>query len=594
MMKDSTKPKSASASVNAMPRNIVVRTVPAASGWRAIAVMAFPTTSPMPMPGPMAAPPYTMPRPTAVRPDWSSPAPCAAKTTGSSKGTSLVLGVHGQADVHARQDREDEGLEGGDKDLERGQRDEQRERERRADLEVDGRAPDRRAEDREGREDEVTGEHVGEEPDGQREGPYEEGRDELDEDQQRQDDDRDPGRDDRALEEAEESLPLDPDDVEDEPDEQGQEQWDGDTRVPRELHERDDLEDVDEEDEEEHRDEKGQVTHPVGTDRLEDDALPHEVDARLGETLHPRGHELTSPPGDEEEKERDQHRRDEDEDRLVDRERRVGEPDVGPTGDVGDRGEVDPENHGAASFRALTGVGRSRCSPGEASEKLTERSSQNRSPRWVTNSVKARTTTSTHPNSARAARITTRIDTIRRRKPPSATAKSGLPPRRAPHSSMAAEAKKFRTRTPRPRAALAAPSTPRARPATRTIAGATISPRRTRSVAIRRSTGGAGSTACPPLPSASWPNRRTSCGGTRPRTRTQPAPRGTPGRCPVGRRATSRRPRTGSGSPRTRTPAPAPRRTHGSWPVARPRAPCDAPQPPVVPSRPLAPLAVSL
>ena len=32
----------ASASVNAMPRNMVVRATPAASGWRAIAVMAFP------------------------------------------------------------------------------------------------------------------------------------------------------------------------------------------------------------------------------------------------------------------------------------------------------------------------------------------------------------------------------------------------------------------------------------------------------------------------------------------------------------------------------------------------------------------------
>ena len=57
MMKARTKPKSASASVKAMPRNMVVRTMPAASGWRAIAVMALPTTMPMPMPGPMAAPP---------------------------------------------------------------------------------------------------------------------------------------------------------------------------------------------------------------------------------------------------------------------------------------------------------------------------------------------------------------------------------------------------------------------------------------------------------------------------------------------------------------------------------------------------------
>ena len=57
MMNASTNPKSASASVNAMPRNMVVRTMPADSGWRAIDEMALPTTRPMPMPGPMAAPP---------------------------------------------------------------------------------------------------------------------------------------------------------------------------------------------------------------------------------------------------------------------------------------------------------------------------------------------------------------------------------------------------------------------------------------------------------------------------------------------------------------------------------------------------------
>jgi hypothetical protein len=43
--------------VKAMPRNMVVRTMPAASGWRAMAVLALPTTMPMPMPGPMAGPP---------------------------------------------------------------------------------------------------------------------------------------------------------------------------------------------------------------------------------------------------------------------------------------------------------------------------------------------------------------------------------------------------------------------------------------------------------------------------------------------------------------------------------------------------------
>src|SRR5919108_99923 len=56
-MKARTNPISARASVKAIPRNIVVRTMPAASGWRAMASMARPTTSPMPIPGPMAARP---------------------------------------------------------------------------------------------------------------------------------------------------------------------------------------------------------------------------------------------------------------------------------------------------------------------------------------------------------------------------------------------------------------------------------------------------------------------------------------------------------------------------------------------------------
>ena len=40
---NTTKPIRASASVKAMPRNIVVRTMPAASGWRAIASTDLPT-----------------------------------------------------------------------------------------------------------------------------------------------------------------------------------------------------------------------------------------------------------------------------------------------------------------------------------------------------------------------------------------------------------------------------------------------------------------------------------------------------------------------------------------------------------------------
>ena len=38
-----TKPMRARASVKAMPRNIVVRTMPAASGWRAMASTDLPT-----------------------------------------------------------------------------------------------------------------------------------------------------------------------------------------------------------------------------------------------------------------------------------------------------------------------------------------------------------------------------------------------------------------------------------------------------------------------------------------------------------------------------------------------------------------------
>src|SRR5262245_37293014 len=124
MMNASTNPNSASASVNAMPRNIVVRTVPADSGWRAIAVMALPTTRPMPMPGPMAAPPYTMPRPIAVRPFVLSVTVWAWASRRWSRATWVlllvlsVLGVHGTADVHGGEDREDERLQEADEDLE--------------------------------------------------------------------------------------------------------------------------------------------------------------------------------------------------------------------------------------------------------------------------------------------------------------------------------------------------------------------------------------------------------------------------------------------------------------------------------------------
>src|SRR5262245_54226073 len=503
MMNDNTKPNSASASVNAMPRNIVVRTVPADSGCLAMAVMAFPTTIPMPMPGPMAAPPYTIPRPMAVRPLASSPACCAASRKSCNESLlrrGLVLRVHRQADIHTRQDREDERLQRRDQDLERRQRDEQGERERGADLEVDGRPPDRRRQDGERDQDQVAGEHVGEEPDGERERPHEEHRDELDEHQQRQDDLRDVGRDDRALDVVPKALPRDPDDVEHEPDEDRQEDRDRDPCVPGELDERQDLEDVDEEDEEEHRRQEREVTHSVGTDGLQDDPLAHEVDARLGHVLDAAGYELVAAGGVEEEGQSDQDRREVDEDRLVDRERGAAEPDVGPPRDMRDRREVDAEQrHCASSFRALI-ASWSRRGPGAAREKLTERSSQNSNPRWAAKSVSPSTTMSAHPNNACATTITSTIESMRRRNPPRATAISAFPDRRVPHSRVSAATKKLRRQTPRPRAALAAPSTPRSRPATSTTAGAISSPWRVRSRAMRFSTGGGASTASPPPP----------------------------------------------------------------------------------------------
>src|SRR4051794_20876757 len=132
MMNARTKPNSARASVKAMPRNMVVRTMPADSGWRAIAEMALPTTRPMPIPGPMAAPPYTMPRPIAVRPGVMSGLVAAAWASTESTLVSFwsVLWVHRLTDVHGSQDREDECLQERDQDLEAGQRDEQEARER--------------------------------------------------------------------------------------------------------------------------------------------------------------------------------------------------------------------------------------------------------------------------------------------------------------------------------------------------------------------------------------------------------------------------------------------------------------------------------
>jgi hypothetical protein len=54
---NTTKPIKARASVKAIPKNIVVRTMPADSGCRAMDEIALPTTVPIPIPGPIAAKP---------------------------------------------------------------------------------------------------------------------------------------------------------------------------------------------------------------------------------------------------------------------------------------------------------------------------------------------------------------------------------------------------------------------------------------------------------------------------------------------------------------------------------------------------------
>src|SRR5690606_9678942 len=55
--KPATRPSSASTSTNATPMNIVARSCPATSGWRAMPSMVLPIRMPRPMPGPIAARP---------------------------------------------------------------------------------------------------------------------------------------------------------------------------------------------------------------------------------------------------------------------------------------------------------------------------------------------------------------------------------------------------------------------------------------------------------------------------------------------------------------------------------------------------------
>src|SRR5439155_25479141 len=121
MMNESTKPNSASASMRPMPMNMVPRTMPAASGWRAMASTDFPMRIPIPIPGPMAASPYTNPLPIAV----TSPVVWATRATAwvnspiiDPSFSCLVLLRHGPSDVGGGEHGEDECLQPGHEDLE--------------------------------------------------------------------------------------------------------------------------------------------------------------------------------------------------------------------------------------------------------------------------------------------------------------------------------------------------------------------------------------------------------------------------------------------------------------------------------------------
>src|SRR5918992_1200008 len=145
MMNERTKPMSASASIRANPRNIVVRVSPAVSGWRAMASIAAENTNPTPTPGPIAASPYTSPWASAVSPSSVTPSWARIMTPSMRFSPPLRLSgagfhpfgfvlrflmrryfvvffsmpVNGFGDVERRQQGEDVGLNADDQELEK-------------------------------------------------------------------------------------------------------------------------------------------------------------------------------------------------------------------------------------------------------------------------------------------------------------------------------------------------------------------------------------------------------------------------------------------------------------------------------------------
>src|SRR6266540_5450438 len=170
MMKDRTNPNRARASIRPMPMNIVPRTRPAASGWRAMASTDLPISTPIPIPGPMAARPYARRLPielTSPVVAASRPSTCVTTPTISPPCASMLL-RHRARDVGRREHAEDEGLQARDEDLESDQGHPDAERNDPQHVWEAGHQRERPQEEH--GQQEVPGHHVGEQSDGERDG----------------------------------------------------------------------------------------------------------------------------------------------------------------------------------------------------------------------------------------------------------------------------------------------------------------------------------------------------------------------------------------------------------------------------------------